>query len=55
MGDVDDESLREELESCKHFLTDTEKGIEDTESTTLPCHPLTSLCSTINWIIFSKN
>ena len=24
VGDVDDESLREELESCKHFLTDTE-------------------------------
>ena len=27
MGDVDDESLREELESCKHFLTDT--GMEN--------------------------
>ena len=24
MGDVDDQNLREELESCKHFLTDTE-------------------------------
>ena len=24
VGDVDDRSLREELESCKHFLTDTE-------------------------------
>ena len=24
MGAVDDQSLREELESCKHFLTDTE-------------------------------
>ena len=24
MGDVDDQSLREELESYKHFLTDTE-------------------------------
>ena len=24
VGDVEDESLREELESCKHFLTDTE-------------------------------
>ena len=24
MGDVDDQSLREELESCKHFFTDTE-------------------------------
>ena len=25
MGDVDDQNLREELESCKHFSTDTEK------------------------------
>ena len=24
VGDVDDQSLREELESCKHFLSDTE-------------------------------
>ena len=24
MGDDDDQSLKEELESCKHFLTDTE-------------------------------
>ena len=24
VGDVDDQSLREELEACKHFLTDTE-------------------------------
>ena len=24
MGDVDDQSLREDLQSCKHFLTDTE-------------------------------
>ena len=24
VGDVDDQKLREELESCKHFLTDTE-------------------------------
>ena len=26
-GDVNDQSFREEMESCKHFLTDTE--IED--------------------------
>ena len=25
VGDVDDQSLREELESCKHFMTDTEE------------------------------
>ena len=24
LGDIDDQSLREELESCKHFSTDTE-------------------------------
>ena len=24
VGDIDDQRLREELESCKHFLTDTE-------------------------------
>ena len=24
VGDVDDQGLREELDSCKHFLTDTE-------------------------------
>ena len=24
MGDVDDQSLRQELESCKHFLSDIE-------------------------------
>ena len=27
MGDVDDQSLREKLEPCKHFLTDTEMEI----------------------------
>ena len=26
VGDVDDQILREDLESCKHFLTDTEMG-----------------------------
>ena len=26
MGAVDDQSLREELQSCKHFLSDTELG-----------------------------
>ena len=27
MGAIDDQSLREEMESCKHFLTDTEMEI----------------------------
>ena len=34
VGDDDDQSLREELESCKHFLT---------ESSNLPCLPSTFL------------
>ena len=29
--------------------------MEDTESSTFPCHPSTCLCSTINWIMYSKN
>ena len=29
--------------------------LEDTESSTLPSHPSTSLCSTINWIMYSRN
>ena len=52
MGDVGDQSLREELESCKQFVKETECRMEDTESSTLPCHPLTFLCSTINWIMY---
>ena len=41
VGDVDDQSLREELASCNHFLADTEMETGDTEYSTLPCHPLT--------------
>ena len=29
--------------------------MEDAESSTLPCLPSTFLCSTINWIMYSKN
>ena len=29
--------------------------MEDKDSSTLPCHPLTFLCSTINWIMYSKH
>ena len=42
-GDVADQSLLEEFESCKHFLTDTEMG-NGRQSSTLPCHPSTCLC-----------
>ena len=52
---VDDQSLREELESCRNFLTDAEMEMEDTESLNLPCLPSTFLYSTVNWIMYSKN
>ena len=55
VGDIDDRSLREELESCQHFLTDTEMELGHTEFSTLPCHHSTCLCSTINWIMYSRN
>ena len=44
VGDVDDQSLREELESCKHFWTDTKWRMGNTEYSTLPYHPSTYLC-----------
>ena len=55
VGDVDNQSLREELESCQHILTDTEMKNGSTESSTLPCRPSTCFCSTINWIMYSRN
>ena len=54
VADADDKSLKEELESCKHFLTDTEWRMEDTESSTLPSYHSTCLCSTINWIMYQE-
>ena len=55
LEDVDDQSLRDELESCKHFLQIMKWRMEDTKSSTLSCHPSTCLCSTRNWIMYSKN
>ena len=52
--DADDWSLRE-LESCKLFWQILKWRMEHTESSTLPCHPSTFRCSTINWIMYSKN
>ena len=54
VGDVGDQFLREELESCKHSLTDTEMENGNTKSSTLPCRPSTCLCSLTNWIMYSK-
>ena len=36
MGDVDHQSLKEELETCKHFWLTVRWRMEDTESTTFP-------------------
>ena len=55
VGDVDDQSLREELESCKHFLTVTEMENRRCRVIFLPCYPSTCLCSTISWIMYSRN
>ena len=30
-------------------------GMEDTETSTLPCHPSTYFRSTVNWIMYSEN
>ena len=52
--DVDDRTLREELESCKQFLTDSEMENGRHRVFNLPCHPSNFLCSTILWILYSK-
>ena len=36
MGDVDDNSLKEELETCEHFLIDSE--IDNGRQSLLLCH-----------------
>ena len=55
VGDVDDQSLREEMESCKHFLTDTEMENGRHRVFNFAMSSTTCLCSTINWIMCSKN
>ena len=55
MGAVDDRSLREELQSCRHFLVDSELQKEDIVfsillSTTLQLRSLKK-----NWIVFWIN
>ena len=55
VGDVNDQSLREELNLANTFWQILKWRMEDTETSTLPCHPSSFLCSTINWIIYSRN
>ena len=55
MGAVEDQSLREELESCKHFLTDTEmeNGRLRVRNFAMSSFDVSLLND--NWIIYSKN
>ena len=50
-GDVDDQSFTEELECCKFFAI-LKWRLEDTEPSTLSCHPSLFHCSKINWIMY---
>ena len=55
VGDVDDHSLREELESCKHFLTDPEMENGRHRVFNFAMSPLHIFRSTTKWILYSKN
>ena len=55
MRDVDDQSLGEELESCKHFLTDTEMENGRHRVFNFAMSSFDMSLSTINWIMYSKN
>ena len=55
VGDVDDQSLREDWKLANTFWQILNWLMEDAESSSFPCHPLTCLCSTTNWIMYSKN
>ena len=55
MGDVDDQGLREELHSCKHFLVDSEIKKGDIVCSTLLSTTLQLRLSKKNWIVFWIN
>ena len=54
VGDVDDQREKN-WNLANTFWQIQNWRMEDTESSTLPCHPSTCLCSTINWIMYSRN
>ena len=55
VGDVDDQSLREELQSCRHFLVDSEIQKEDIVCSILLSTTLQLRLSKKNWIAFWIN
>ena len=55
MGDVDDQSLREELQSCRHFLVDSELQKEDIVYSILLSTTLQLRLSKKSWIVFWIN
>ena len=55
VGDVDDQSLREELQSCRHFLVDSEIQKEDIVYSILLSTTLQLRLSKKNWIVFWIN
>ena len=55
VGDVADQKLREELESCKHFLTDTEMENGKHRVFNFAMSSFDIFHSTINWIMYSKS
>ena len=57
VGDVDDHSLREELESCKHFLTDTEmeKGRHRVCSFAMSSFDMSSLNDKLDYVFKELN
>ena len=55
MGDVDDQSLREELQSCRHFLVDSELQKGDIVFSILLSTTLQLRLSKKKWIVFWIN
>ena len=55
VGDVDDQSLREELQSCRHFLVDSEIQKGDIVCSFLLSTTLQLRLSKKNWIAFWTN
>ena len=55
VGDVDNQNLREELQSCTHFLTDSEKQKGRHSVSILLSTTLQLRLSKKNWIAFWIN
>ena len=55
VGDVDDQSLREELQSCRHFLVDSEKQKWRQSLFNFAVNNLTAQFTEKKWIAFWIN